>query len=142
MRNAFLTGIALLIAAAAHAQSDDATAIKALNTAWIHAYTTKDTAVVARIWADDIVLVNPAARKVTKPEMLHNLASGPALQSAMVDTADVRLVGNVGLIMAHVTFTVTADGKTTTGHTGYLDVYEKRNGKWVCIAAHITGLDN
>jgi uncharacterized protein (TIGR02246 family) len=134
--------IALLTALTVSAQSDDAAAIKALNVAWIHAYMTKDTAIVSRIWADDIVLINPAGKKVTKPEMLHNLVSGPDFQSAVVDTADVRLVGNVGLIMAHVSFTFTLDGKVTTGHTGYLDVYEKQKGKWVCIAGHVTSLND
>ena len=134
--------IAMLVGLSVSAQSDDAAAIKALNVAWIHAYMTKDTAVVSRIWADDIVLINPSGKKVTKPEMLHNLVSGPDFQSSVVDTADVRLVGNVGLIMAHVSFTFALDGKVTTGHTGYLDVYEKRKGNWVCIAAHDTSLDN
>jgi len=134
--------IALLIGLSVSAQSDDAAAIKSLNTAWIHSYMTKDTAIVSRIWADDIVLINPADKKITKPEMLHNMVSGPDMQSAVVDTADVRLLGNVGLIMAHVTFTFALDGKVTTGHTGYLDVYEKRNGRWVCIAAHVTSLND
>jgi uncharacterized protein (TIGR02246 family) len=134
--------IALLMGLSVSAQSDDVAAIKALNTAWIHAYTTKDTAIVSHIWADDMILINPAGKKMTKPEMLHNMASGPDIQSAVVDTADVRLLGNVGLIMAHVSFAFTVDGKVTTGHTGYLDVYEKRKGKWVCVAAHVTSLDN
>ena len=134
--------IAMLITATTSAQSDDATAIKTLNTAWIHAYKTKDTAVVNRIWADDMILINPAGKKMTKPEMLHNLVTGPDFQSAVVDTADVRLVGNVGLITAHITFTFILNGKVTTGHTGYLDVYQKRKGTWVCIAAHVTSLDN
>lgn len=133
--------IALFMSLTASAQSDDIAAIKALNTAWIHSYVTKDSAVVARIWADDMVLINPMGTKMTKPEMLHNFVSGPVMQSAVVDTADVRLLGNVGLITAHCTFSFTSDGKLTTGHTGYLDVYEKRNGHWVCIAAHVTSLN-
>jgi uncharacterized protein (TIGR02246 family) len=134
--------IAMLMGLSVSAQSDDAAAIKALNVAWIHAYMTKDTAIVSRIWADDIVLINPAGKKMTKPEMLHNLVSGPDFQSAVVDTADVRLLGNVALITAHVSFTFALDGKVTTGHTGYLDVYEKRKEKWVCIAAHVTSVND
>ena len=134
--------IAILTSLVASAQSDDAAAIKALNIAWIHAYKTKDTAVVSRIWADDMILINPAGKKMTKPEMLHALATGPDFQSAEVDTADVRLFGDIGLITAHLTFTFTVDGKVTTGHTGYLDVYQKRKGKWVCIAAHVTSLND
>ena len=133
--------IVLLTGRSVSAQSNDVGAIMALNAAWIHAYKTKDTAIVARIWADDMILINPAGKKMTKREMLHAFATGPDFQSADVDTAEVRLVGNVGLITAHISFTFTLDGKVTTGHTGYLDVYEKRNGRWVCIAAHVTSLN-
>jgi uncharacterized protein (TIGR02246 family) len=134
--------IAMLTGLSVSAQSNDVGTIMALNSAWIHAYKTKDTAIVSRIWADDMILINPAGKKMTKPEMLHALATGPDFQSADVDTAEVRLIGNVGLITAHITFTLTLDGKVTTGHTCYLDVYEKRNGRWFCIAAHVTSLND
>jgi hypothetical protein len=32
--------------------------------------------------------------------------------------------------------------KKITGKTDYLDVYEKRKGRWVAIAAHVTYLGN
>ena len=59
--------IAMIIGLSVSAQSDDAAAIKALNFAWIHASTSKDTAIVSRIWADDMTLINPAGKKMTKP---------------------------------------------------------------------------
>jgi hypothetical protein len=37
-------------------------------------------------------------------------------------------------------FTYEDKGKQTSGKTDYLDVYEKRKGRWVAIAAHVTYL--
>jgi uncharacterized protein (TIGR02246 family) len=127
-----------------HAQSKDADAIKALNEAWIHSYLTKDTAAVARIWADDFFLINPAGQRYTRQDGIKNM-SNPAIHflSSQVDTAEVNVVGNLGYIHARASF-VSADdaGKQTKGKTDYLDVYEKRKGRWVCIAAHVIYLGN
>jgi uncharacterized protein (TIGR02246 family) len=139
MPRAALLIFALLTASLAHAQSDDVAAIKALNEAWIHGYATKDTAALSHIWADDFVLVNPVGMRVYKQDLLHNMASPTAhFLSSRVDTAEVRVVGKLGYIMARAAF-VSADstGKETKGKSDYLDVYEKRKGHWVAIAAHV-----
>lgn len=131
----------LLLASAtfARAQSADIAAIKALNEAWIHSYQTKDTATVASIWADDFFLINPAGKRMYKRDGIKAM-SNPATHflSSVVDTAEVKVVGNLGYIHARASF-VSADntGKQTKGITDYLDVYEKRKGRWVCIAAHV-----
>jgi uncharacterized protein (TIGR02246 family) len=138
MKFVFLS-LGLLTATLSRAQSGDVAAIKALNEAWIHSYSTKDTATVARVWADDFILVNPAGKRFTKQDGIKNM-SNPATHylSTHVDTAEVHVVGNLGYIMARASF-VSADdtGKQTKGTTDYLDVYEKRKGQWVCIAAHV-----
>lgn len=134
-----LLGITLLaIAPVCSAQSADIAAIKQLNEDWIHNYVRRDNAVWQRIWADDFVLVNPAGRKMTKKEIL---ALPPvSISMAKVDTAEVQIHGNIGLIHARCSYTMLAGGKETKGQTDYLDVYEKRNGRWWAIAAHVTSL--
>ena len=138
-RAALLFALTLFTANLAHAQSDDIAAIKALNEAWIHGYGTKDTAALSHIWADDFVLVNPAGQRVHKQDLLHNMASPAAhFLSSRVDTAEVHVAGSLGYIMARASFVTTDEnGKQTKGATDYLDVYEKRNGRWVAIAAHV-----
>ena len=123
----------------ANAQSDVIAAIKALNEAWIHSYLTKDTATVSRVWADDFILINPVGKRFTKRDGIKNMSS-PATHflSSRVDTAEVHVVGDLGYIMARASFVSTDNnGKKTKGTTDYLDVYEKRNGRWVAIAAHV-----
>ena len=131
--------LALLpFAATASAQTQDIAAIKQLNADWIHNYVKKDSATWNRIYADDFVLVNPAGKKMTKRDIL----SSPfqPISAADVDFAEVQIHGDIGLIHAKCSFTIVADGKETKGSTDYLDVYEKRNGRWWAIAAHVTYL--
>jgi len=120
------------------AQSADIDAIKQLNEEWIHNSVAGDPAVWRRIFADDFVLINPAGQKRTKADII-NMPTQSVI-TAKVDTAEVQIHGNIGLIHARCSFTMRTDGKETAGQTDYLDVYEKRNGRWWAIAAHVTYL--
>lgn len=124
------------------AQNKDADAIKKLNAEWIASYVTLDTATLSRIYADDIILINPSGKAMHKKELLNNVIKPghDEYVSTHVDTASVRLFGNIAIINAEVTGVVKAEGKTVTGRVGYMDVYEKRKGRWYAIAAHVTSL--
>ena len=136
----FIAFIALLgLAARGTAQSSDIDAIKQLNADWIHNYVVKDPATFRRIFADDFILINPAGKKNTKADMLANL-SGQHVVSTKVDTEEVQIYGNIGLIHARASFVTSVNGKESAGVTDYLDVYEKRNGRWWAIAAHVNYL--
>jgi uncharacterized protein (TIGR02246 family) len=129
----------VLYSSIAFAQSPDVAALKKLNEDWIHSYPAKDTATMSRIFADDMVMITPNGSKMNKMEQL-SLTASPNQQiiSANVDSVDVRLLGNVGLVMAYASFVLKVNGEEMKGKNCYLDVYEKRNGKWVAIAAHVT----
>lgn len=124
------------------AQNKDVETLKKLNADWIASYVTKDTATMSRIFADNLVLTNPSGRAMGKKEILNGLMSpGQQFLSTKVDTVDVRLFGNIGIINAKITGILKADNKTITVRTCYMDVYEKRKGRWYAVAAHVTLLD-
>ena len=121
--------------------ADDIATLKKLNEDWIHSYPSKDTATMSKIFADDIIMITPNGSRMSKREMLANTASPKQqIRSSKVDKVEVKLVGNVGLVMAEASFVSVDNGKEAPGRTGYLDIYEKRNGRWVAIAAHVTYL--
>jgi uncharacterized protein (TIGR02246 family) len=130
-----------VLATRAQTAADDIDTVKKLNEAWIRSYPGKDTATMSRILADDLIMITHNGSRVTKPEILRNMASpGQRVKNSKVDKVDVRLVGNTALVFAEASF-VTVDntsGKEMSGRTNYLDVYEKRDGRWVAIAAHVT----
>ncbi|HLZ87941.1 MAG TPA: nuclear transport factor 2 family protein [Puia sp.] len=119
-------------------RSADIAAIKQLNADWIHNYMVKDTATFDRIFADDFILINPSGKKFTKKDVIANI--GQPIVSAKVDTVEVQLHGNIGLVIAKCSFVTRAEGKESAGQTDYLDVYEKRKGRWWAIVAHVTYL--
>jgi uncharacterized protein (TIGR02246 family) len=122
------------------AQSADVDAIKQLNEDWIANYVKKDKTTFDRIFAEDFVLINPAGKKMTKQEILAQPAQ--PISEAHVEFAEVQIHGPIGLIHAKCSFTMLVDGKESKGSTDYLDVYEKRNGRWWAIAAHVIYLGN
>ena len=136
--------LSMLLPSASFAQSsssDDIKALEKLNEDWIHSYPGKDTATLSRIFADDLIMITPNGSRMSKKDIITNLASqGQQIRSARVDKVQVRLLGNVGLVMAEASFVTNDNGKEVPGRTNYLDVYEKRNGRWVAIAAHVTFL--
>jgi uncharacterized protein (TIGR02246 family) len=124
------------------AQDNDAEILKKLNADWIGAYVTKDTATMSRIFADDLILTNPSGVAMGKKTILHNLvAPGTEYLSTKVDTVSVRLFSNIGIINAKITVTAKSNGQTITVRTCYMDVYEKRKGRWYAVAAHVTLLN-
>lgn len=123
------------------AQSRDERMIKKLNADWIASYLTRDTATMSKIFADDMILVNPVGKKFYKKDILKGVIEpGQTYISSKVDSADVRLFGNIGIINAKITVTMKAENKTNIIKTCYMDVYEKRNGRWYAVAAHVTRL--
>jgi len=121
------------------AQNKDAEAIKKLNADWIASYVTRDTAKMSSIFGNDLVLINPGGKKYHKKDILKGVMSpGQQYLSTHVDSADVRLFGTIGIINAKISATIKAEGKTTTSKVCYMDVYEKRKGRWYAVAAHVT----
>jgi len=132
-----LSGLASL----AQTASDDINTVKKLNEDWIHSYPDKDTVTMARILADDLIMITPNGSRIGKQDILKNMASpSQQVKTSKVDKAEVRLVGNTALVFAEASFITVDNGKETPGRTSYLDIYEKRHGRWVAIAAHVTYL--
>jgi len=113
--------------------------LKKLNESWIGSYPKRDTATLGRILANDLVMINPSGTKLTKADVLRNTATS-SIKSARVDSVEVRLLGNVALVIAKASFVYTSEGKEITGRTSYMDIYEKRKGKWTAVAAHVTSI--
>ena len=138
MKKTFSIICFLLFCLRCFGQNDDIATLKKLNHDWISSFVTRDTATMAKIYADDMVLINPDGKAFYKKDMLRGLMSpNQEYLSAHVDTVSVRLVGNIGLVCAKATAVAKADGKVSTLTTCYLDVYEKRNDRWYAIASQV-----
>ena len=125
-------------------QTNDIETLKKLNAAWLNSYPKRDSATLSSILADDFVLIAVNGAKQTKKDNLDNLLS-PNIEtiSVSIDNVDVRMLSSdVGLLTAYTNFVFKMDGKEMTGKNCYMDVYQKRKGKWVAVAAHVTSLSS
>jgi uncharacterized protein (TIGR02246 family) len=119
-------------------QNEDIGIITNMNKDWLHSYVTKDTSALNRIFADDFVLVSHKGKKMSKKFIIENLAKQETV-SVNVDSMDVKLLtGDVGVVTAFTTFVLNVDDKEILGQNCYQDVYVKREGKWLAVAAHVT----
>src|SRR5690349_21467962 len=103
----------LLHSSASFAQvSGDEETLKKLNDDWIHSYPGKDTATMSRIFADDLIMITPNGSRMSKKDCLAMTASpDQQIKSAKVDKVQVRLLGNIALIMAEASFVAVNNGK-------------------------------
>ncbi|RPE08720.1 nuclear transport factor 2 family protein [Chitinophaga lutea] len=139
MKHLLITLLATCLFTASYAQTEDIAVLKQHNENWIGAYSKKDTAALNKIVADDLVMITPNGSRIGKQTLLANVSKS-AYVSAKVDSVEVKLLGNTALVIAKASFVTNTGGKETTGHTSYMDVYEKRNGRWVAVGAHVTFL--
>ena len=114
--------------------------MKKLNQEFLNCIIKKDSASLARILADDFLMVNPSGRKLTKQDNLSMISSGNMeIISISIDTIDVRiLTPDVGIVDCWQTFTYKSEGKLMTGKNCFQDIYRKRNKRWQAVAAHVT----
>jgi uncharacterized protein (TIGR02246 family) len=113
--------------------------IKQLNRQWLDAIVQEDSAALARILADDFVLINPVGMRRTKANnvSLHN--PGQQVNRVDIDSQDVRmLTDEVGIITVWTTNYITQGAEKVVLKICYMDVYQKRKGQWKAVAGHVT----
>jgi hypothetical protein len=108
-----------------------------LNATYIDCVVTADADRFAAILAPDFVCSNPDGTLVTRDEFLRRTRVGSPLQRMDLDDVRIRLIGDVAIIHARTTF-VLNDGRQGTGR--YTDIWARRDGGWLAVAAHVTRL--
>jgi len=73
----------------------------------------------------------------TKSRMIGSLMDERYVVKSMnVRDLDVRIIGNVAIVQGIDDDVSSLNGKDTTGTWAFTDVFEKRNGRWVCVSSH------
>ena len=118
-----------------------------LEREWAGANKTKDAAIVRNILADDIVLTYPDGTTGTKSDEVKMVETG-GITTESWDIADTKVT-----VVDHDAAFITGraiikkgslkdptSGKTIdiSGQYRFMDVYAKRNGKWMAVASQTT----
>lgn len=112
--------------------------ILALHEAGDKALMTADLDVLARILADDYVQYNEAGQAFTKHDVLNNFRTGAIRYPSIVSTGrKIRLFGDMAVVHGSESDEVESGGKRFAVRYVYLDVLQKRDGKWRLVASQL-----
>jgi ketosteroid isomerase-like protein len=117
------------------ATSSDLDQLIALNRDYINSVQAMNVARFDEILADDFVCSNPDGSLVDRARFLEQTARPVAIRNLEARDVDVRLMGDFAIIHARTAYTL-PDGRPGRGR--YTDIWARRNGKWLAVAAHVT----
>jgi ketosteroid isomerase-like protein len=115
--------------------SSDLETLRELNRDYIRSVQTSDVGRFDEILADDFRCSNPDGTLVDRTAFLNQTALPIKISNLEVHDVEVRLLGDVAIIHARTTYTA-PDGRPGAGR--YTDVWARRNGRWLAVAAHVT----
>ena len=109
-------------------------AIKQLEQDMGDAMVRVDIDTLNQIYADDFVTVASSGKIITKKDLLRDFESfHDKLESFDMGPTDVQVFGNVAVAYGSVSEKRIRDGKNTSGDFVWMDLLEKRDGKWVVV---------
>lgn len=115
--------------------------IKQLEQDWVDAIKANDWDKLNQILADDWVALGFTGKKETKQSLEADFKSGKdKLESITIGPIDVKVLGNVAVAQGSDTEKSTTDGKDTSGKWVWMDVFVKRDGKWVAVRSQAAKL--
>jgi ketosteroid isomerase-like protein len=117
-----------------HRESDH-DALARLNADYIASVQNSDVARFEEILAEDFFCSHPDGSLVDRATFLAQTARPVAIRNLAAEDVNIRLMGDVAIIHAATRYTK-PDG--TEGRGRYTDVWARRDGRWLCVSAHVT----
>ncbi len=109
-----------------------------LNAGYIRSVQESDTKWFDEMLTDDFLNTNPDGSLVDKAGFLKQIAQmgsgGAAISSLECHDVNVRLMGDFAVVHARTSYT-RPDGRPGSGR--YTDIWARRGGKWLCVAAQV-----
>lgn len=115
-------------------ESDLAT-LRDLNRDYVRAVQESDVRRFDEILADDFLCSNSDGRLLDRGAFLEHTAQPVTISELAAHDVDVRLFGDWAIIHARTSF-LGPDGRP--GASRYTDVWQRRDGRWLAVAAQVT----
>ena len=113
----------------------DRSVLSALNDAYIRSVQLGDVARFSEILADDFRASLPDGSLLDKTAFLRHTARPVTIANLQAHDVQIRIMGDVAIIHGRTTYTG-PDGRSAAGR--YTDVWARRDGRWLAVAAHVT----
>jgi ketosteroid isomerase-like protein len=118
-----------------HDAASDRALLDELNGAYIRAVQTSDVLRFEQLLAGDFLCSLPDGVLVDRPGFLAQAARPAAVSNLAAHDVKIRVMGDVAIVHGRTTYD-TADGRRGSGR--YTDVWARRDGRWLAVAAHVT----
>jgi len=118
-----------------HASTSDMATLVALNDDYVRAVEHSDVRRFDEILAEDFLCSLPDGSLINREAFLLHVAEPATIRNLRAHDVHVRLLGDVAIVHARTTFTTI---KGEEGASRYTDVWARRDGRWVAVAAQVT----
>jgi len=115
--------------------ASDVDTLQELNKNYIRSVRESDVRWFDEKLAEDFVNSNPDCTLVDRAGFLTQIAKPSVAKNIQCEDVRIRMLGEVAIIHARTTY-IKPDGQPGAGR--YTDVWARRNGRWVCVAANVT----
>jgi uncharacterized protein (TIGR02246 family) len=131
------TALLALSAPAAQEDSPDVRELRQLETVWNTAHVDRNGAALAALWADDLEVVVPKMRVMSKSDALA-FANSNRMKFDRYETSEirVRLYGDSAVVTGRLQRTRTIDGRTMADDWRFTKTYVKQSGRWRVVSFH------
>jgi ketosteroid isomerase-like protein len=114
---------------------DDLGTLLALNRDYIASVQAGDVHRFDQILAEDFVCLNPDGSLVDRAQFLVQTGRPVTIKGLNAHDVQVRIMGETAIIHARTEYE-TSDGQVRNGR--YTDIWARRGGRWLAVAAHVT----
>jgi hypothetical protein len=116
-------------------QSSDQETLARLNSEYVRSVQDKDVAWFDANLSPDFMNTASDGSLADRKTFLAQIAKGTGVSKIAEEDVLIRIINDTAVIHAATAFT------TDTGANGrgrYTDIWQKQNGRWVCVAAHVS----
>jgi ketosteroid isomerase-like protein len=117
------------------AAQSDLEILSQLNTDYIRSVQASDVKRFEEILAPDFLCSLPDGSLLDRASFLAYTAKPVTIRRLEARNVVVRILGDVAIVHGQTSYE-TADGAPKLGR--YTDVYARRDGRWLAVAAHVT----
>ncbi|HEX4984801.1 MAG TPA: nuclear transport factor 2 family protein [Burkholderiales bacterium] len=114
-------------------ESHDET-LRKLNQDYVDSVAGSNVRRFEELLADDFLNTNPDGTLVDRAQFLAQIARPSAASGLRCDDVRIRVMGDFAIIHARTLYNK-PDGQPGAGR--YTDIWARRNGRWICVAAHV-----
>lgn len=124
-------------------KDSDQTELEHLETVWNAAHVRGDAAALERVFAEDLVVVVPGMRVMTKADSLGMFTSG-RMKFERYETSETKLrtYDDTAILTGRLRRTRVIAGATADDDWRFTKVYVRRDGRWQVVSFHASNTNS